>query len=112
MNDETLDMFAALEKRDEAIEVASARVSQEVGGDMLIGKLTERLVKFPRFTADEVGILCDEMGVPKDLETRRRIVSTCINRSKGKLWTHTGYRTSADPRRNARPVAVWTVVTS
>lgn len=107
----TLDLFAAVEKRDEAVEVADATVTKAVGGDALIGRITERLVRLSSFTADEVGVLCDEMGVPRDLATRRRIVSTTINRGKGKLWRHTGYRQSADPRRNARPVAVWEVTT-
>ena len=103
-------LFAAVQKRDEAIEKADASVKKGKGGDILIGKLTERLLRLDAFTADDVGLLCDEAGVPKDQDTRRRIVSTTINRSKGKLWTHAGTRNSADPRRNARQVAIWRVV--
>lgn len=105
-----LDMFAAVQKRDEAIQRADTSVAKGKGGDVLIGRLTERLIRLDSFTADDVGLLCDEVGVPKDQDTRRRIVSTTINRSKGKLWEHAGYRNSADPRRNARPVAIWRVV--
>lgn len=106
-----LDFGAATEKRDEAIETASASVTRSHGGDALIGRITQRIVDDfavgESFTVDVVGAYLDAAGVARDLETRRRLVSTIVNRSKGKLWRHSGYRASADPRRNARPVAVW-----
>ncbi len=106
-----LDLFAAIEKRDEAIEVADASVTTAVGGAALVGRITQRIVAdFPvgeTFTVDVVGAYLDAAGVPTDLATRRRVVSTVINRGKGKLWVHSGYTASHDPRRNARPVAVW-----
>lgn len=104
-------LFAAVEKRDEAIEVADATIKTSVGGDALVGRITARIVQdFPvgqTFSVDVVGAYLDAAGVPRDAETRRRIAGTIINRSKGKLWRHSGYRASTDPRRNARPVAVW-----
>ncbi len=106
----TLDLFAALEARDEAIERADARVATSVGGDALVGRVTERLVRLASFTADDVGVILDEMGVDKDQHTRRRLVGTVVNRGKGKLWTVDGYTTSHDPRRHARPVMRWRVL--
>lgn len=107
----TLDLFAATEKRDESIERADASVTRAHGGDALVGRITQRIVDaYPvgtAFSVDDVGLLLDEAGVARDLETRRRLVSTIVNRSKGKLWTMQGYQSSKDPRRNARPVAVW-----
>lgn len=107
----SLDLFAAVEKRDEAIEVADASVTTAHGGDALIGRITQRIVDAhpvgSTFSVDDVGLLLDEAGVPRDAETRRRICGTLVNRGKGKLWRHAGYQASHDPRRNARPVAVW-----
>lgn len=102
---------SAVAKRDEAIEVADNSVNTSVGGDALVGRITERIVKdFPvgqTFSVDVVGAYLDAAGVARDADTRRRITGTIINRGKGKLWRHSGYRASTDPRRNARPVAVW-----
>lgn len=109
--DDTLDMFAAFEARDAAIAAADEAVARSVGGDELAGRVINRLVKmYPagsRFSVDDLGIVLDDMNVPKDAATRRRIAGTIINRGKGKLWEHVGYTNSKDPRRNARPVAVW-----
>lgn len=109
--DETLDMFAAIESRNAAIAAADATVAKAVGGDKLVGVVTDRIVKTYQagacFTVDDVGILLDEMQVPRDGDTRRRIVGTIINRGVNKLWTHGGYTSSKDPRRNARPVSWW-----
>lgn len=108
---EPYDLFAAVEKRNEAVEVADATVTRSHGGDALVGRITQRIVAdFPvgeSFTVDVVGAYLDAAGVPTDLATRRRLVSTIVNRGRGKLWVMEGYRSSADPRRNARPVAVW-----
>jgi hypothetical protein len=108
---DTLDLFAALHQRDEAIAQADQTVTQSVGGDVLVGRVTDRVTKTyaagQTFSVDDLGVILDEMQVPKDLETRRRIVSTIINRGKDKLWVHAGYISSRDPRRNARPVALW-----
>lgn len=108
---EGLDLFASFEKRDEAIAVADATVRTATGGDALVGRITQRLCDTyatgQTFSVDAVGHLLDEAGVPRDADTRRRISGTVINRGKGKLWTHGGYTASADPRRNARPVAIW-----
>jgi hypothetical protein len=109
----TLDLFAAVEKRDEAIERADAAVTTAPHGDALVSLVTDKLVGICRkvgtdlFTADDVGILLDQAGVARDQATRRRIVGTIINRGRGKLWVQEGYRQSADPRRNARPVTLW-----
>ena len=107
----TLDLFAAAEARDEAIERADARVSSERGGDVLVGRVTERLCRdFPvgsTFTMDVVAAYLDAMGVPHDQATRRRICSTVVNRGRNKLWRTMGYTTSADPRRHARPLTLW-----
>lgn len=109
--DETLDMFAAIAQRDEAIARADSTVARAVGGDELVGRVTNRIIKTygagMTFSVDEVGLMLDDMQVPKDGETRRRITGTIINRGKGKLWTHDGFAVSRDPRRNARPVARW-----
>lgn len=109
--DDTLDFFAALDHRDAAIAEADEAVSRSVGGDELVGRVTDRLVKKycagASFSVDEVGLILDEMDVPKDGTTRRRIVGTIINRGKDKLWEHAGYTSSRDPRRNARPIAIW-----
>lgn len=109
--DDTLDMFAAIEARDAAIMEADSAVKRGIGGDELIGRITDRIVKTylagETFSVDDVGLMLDEAGVPKDAETRRRIAGTIINRGKDRLWQHAGYTTSKDPRRNARPVALW-----
>lgn len=108
---EPYDLFTAVEKRDEAIERADASVTTAHGGDALIGRITQRIVDaYPvgsTFSVDAVGRYLDDAGVPRDLATRRRLVSTIVNRGKGKLWRHVGYAASHDPRRNARPVAQW-----
>ena len=106
-----LGLFAGLEARDEAIEKADSTIKTSVGGDALVARITERIVAdFPvgqTFSVDVVGAYLDAAGVPRDADTRRRVAGTIVNRGKGKLWRHTGYRASTDPRRNARPVAVW-----
>jgi hypothetical protein len=107
----TLDLFAATQARDEAIETADASVSTSLGGDELVGRVTERLCRaYPvgtRFTADVLALYLDDAGVARDQSTRRRIVSTIISRGRNKLWTMQGYTVSEDPRRKARPVALW-----
>jgi hypothetical protein len=109
--DDTLDFFAALDHRDAAIAEADEAVSRSLGGDELVGRVTDRIMKQwhagATFSVDDIGIILDEMQVPKDGTTRRRIVGTIINRGKDKLWEHAGYISSRDPRRNARPVAIW-----
>lgn len=108
---DTLDMFAALAARDAAIEEANTAVRRGLGGDELVARITDRIVKTylagETFSVDDVGVFLDEAGVAKDAATRRRIAGTIINRGKDKLWVHAGYTQSKDPRRNARPVAVW-----
>lgn len=105
------DIFAATQARDEAIEKADARVSSEVGGDALIGRITDRLCRdYPvgtRFTMDVVALMLDQYAVPRDQATRRRICSTVVNRGRGKLWQAVGFTTSEDPRRHARPLTLW-----
>lgn len=109
--DDTLDMFAALDARNAAIAEADSAVRRGIGGEELIGRITNRIVKTylagEIFSVDDVGVMLDDAGVPKDAETRRRIAGTIINRGKDRLWVHAGYMTSKDSRRNARPVAVW-----
>lgn len=109
--DDTLDMFAAIQSRNEAIAAADATVAKSVGGDKLVALVTDRIIKTYEagafFSVDDLGIFLDEMQVPKDSDTRRRIVGTIINRGANKLWMHAGYTSSKDPRRNARPVSLW-----
>jgi hypothetical protein len=112
----TLDLFAALQKREEAIEAADASVTTAPHGDVLVARVTDALIQQCRaagsalFTADDVGLLLDVAGVAKDQATRRRIVGTIVNRGKGKLWVQEGYTSSRDPRRNARPVTLWRII--
>lgn len=108
---DTFDLFDALHRRDEAIARADQTMQESVGGDELVGRVTDRVIKTygagQTFSVDDLGVILDEMQVPKDGTTRRRIVGTIINRGKDKLWQHAGYISSRDPRRNARPVALW-----
>lgn len=106
-------LFAGVERTREAIETASARVSDEVGGDDLIQRTTDRLLArcaragADHFTADNVAVLLDEQGVARDQDTRRRVVSTIIERGRKRLWTPDGYTASQDARRQGRPVTRW-----
>ncbi len=108
---EALDLFAATEKRDEAIETASASVTRAHGGDALIWRITQRIVDAhpvgSTFSVDHVGLYLDEAGAPRDGATRRRLSGTVIARGRNKLWRCVGTTISKDPRRNARPVALW-----
>lgn len=94
-------------KRDAAVAANDERVTRERGGDALVERVTTALRQRARFTADDVAALLDEMGVAKDLETRRRLASVVVNAGRNKWWRGAGYVQSTDPRRNARPVTAW-----
>ena len=107
---EGLGLFAALEARDEGIERADASVAKSVGGDALVARITQRLVAARQpFTGDDIALMLDEMQVPRDQATRKRIVSTIVNRGRGTLWTMDGWTISTDPRRHGRPVMRWNI---
>ena len=109
--DDTLDFFAALEKRGAAVAKADASVRKSAGGDVVVGRVMDHLMRFYQtFTGDDIAALLDEYGIGKDLATRRRLTSTIVNRGRERLWVVDGWETSHDPRRNARPIMRWRVV--
>jgi len=108
--DDTLDFFAVLDKREAAIAQADESVRKSAAGDLVVGKVIDMLVRqYETFTGDDIAAMLDEMGVLKDLATRRRLVSTIVNRGRERLWVVDGWQTSHDPRRNARPIMRWRV---
>lgn len=116
----TLDLFtqeAGIQRTAEAIERADAAVATAPHGDALIAAVTGRIVAMcrnadhPYFSGDDVAVVLDQMGVARDQATRKRIVSTLINRGKGKLWTADGWMESKDARRHGRPLMRWRLLT-
>jgi hypothetical protein len=106
------DLFAAADAaRDAGIATADATVSGDPEATALVERVTQQLLNRlheqdrQQFTADEIGALLDTMQVSTDLATRRRLVSTIINRGKGTMWKATGYAPST--RRHSAPIALW-----
>ena len=97
-------------KRDGAIAASQAKVEKDKGGTELIRRVTAKLCEYEFFTVDDIGPMLDEMGVPLDGATRRRVISAIVNggRKAGK-WAVVQWVTSHDPRRNGRPVMQWRV---
>jgi hypothetical protein len=109
------DLFAQAEAaRDAAIAKADASVQRDQQAELVVERVTQillhRLHEDGRreFTADEVGGLLDALSVATDQSTRRRLVSTIINRGKGKLWRANGWTPSV--RRHSSPIALWQLV--
>lgn len=107
-----LDLFAAANAaRDAGIAAADATVSGDPEATALVQRVTQQLLNRlyeqgrTEFTADDVGGLLDGLNVATDLPTRRRLVSTIINRGKGTMWKAKGYAPSV--RRHSAPIALW-----
>lgn len=98
--------------RDAAVQKNEERVAAGTGGTALVARITERLfTTYERFTADDVTTLLDDAGVPRDLHTRRELVSVIVmqGRRAGR-WVAEGYVPSLHAHRHYRPVRVWRVM--
>ncbi len=106
-----IDAFAAKQHALDRQERAAARVKRDPSERKLVELLTaylqHLLMMEDTMTADDAGFFLDRCGVVRTgLEAqsiRRRIISTCINAGRGKLWKPSGYRQG----RAGRPVTVW-----
>lgn len=109
----TLDRHAGAQRTQDAIERADATIKTAPHGDELVGRVTARLRQMCReascetFSGDDIAFILDQMGVARDQATRKRVVSTIVNRGRKTLWTPDGWTTSADPRRHGRPLMRW-----
>jgi len=110
--DQTIDEMAeARSARDAGIARADQTVADDPFQEAVVAEITEMLIDRLRdigqleFTADLVGKLLDEMQIVDDLATRRRLVSTIINRGKGRHWRRIGSAQSA--RRHCAEIALW-----
>jgi hypothetical protein len=104
-------------RRDVAIEktIARAKLSKEESYLVTVTrkKLVERALIFEKkFTGDDVALLLDLAGIPREMILRRRLTSAIMNGGRGTLWRVTAeWRMSQDPLRNARRVPVWELIT-
>ena len=109
----TTNQMSGDEKRDHALAVNDKAVTDEVGGNDLVDKVTDLVLASPttHFTSDLIASILDDENVPSDLVTRRRITSVIVIRGKRKgYWRSCGYETATDSRRNKRPVTVWEIL--
>jgi hypothetical protein len=106
------DPDAAKKAEQEVIESADASVRNAPYGDVLVALLVNHLVTaYPpgsEFGSSDLAPRMDEMLVPRDNKTRKRISSAVINRNRGKLWVHSGKTRKAVRRRGYETIWVRT----
>ena len=106
-----MDLFEAMMARDAAIAQADGTVEDSDFETAVVQRVTDDLLANLKasgrvqFTADLVGSILDGLNIVTDLHTRRRLVSTVINRGKGKTWRRIGSAQST--RRHCAEIALW-----
>lgn len=114
---DTIDRRPGTERRDAAIARTIRKVKLSKQETYLVTETRKKLVKRAeifenRFTGDDVALLLDLAGIPREMIVRRRLTSAILNGGRGTLWRVTGeWRMSQDPIRNARKIPVWELLT-